>query len=164
MDPSGPPQPPQDAAYHVKNNPVTLNPSEQRSIHQHEPSKPVARRVANDSYPDVQYATPSSLGRGIRGAPADEERHRRTREDVGRHVELEGESQMCAASEGRVADAVRRKPGASGAQPDLAGDLDRKKREQAAKRDAVKEARRHEMVSDGGVCGGGVNTELDSSF
>lgn len=71
-----------------------------------------------------QEAIPSSLGHGVRGAPPGEEKFGRTNEQVGRHQELEGDK-MRMLNEGDVADAVNRKPGASGSQPDLASDLDR---------------------------------------
>lgn len=123
MDPSDKPQPPVNAAYQAEGNAVTSNPSEQRASH-HQNSKlgkPVAERYPENESPE---AGSWGLGRGIRGAPAGEEQYGRTEEDVGRHKELEGE-QMRASGEGEVADAVNRKPGASGAEPDLASDLDR---------------------------------------
>lgn len=121
MEPSGAPQPPQNAAYKTDENPVTTNPKEQRAAHHRhkEQGHPVAERSPGDNRSsDLRDAVPSSLGWGTRGsAPAREER---TAEDAG----LDGE-QMRAPGEGRVADAVERKPGAGGEQPDLAGDLDR---------------------------------------
>lgn len=72
----------------------------------------------------IDEATPSSLGRGIHGAPPGEEAHGGTHESVGRHNELDGE-QMRAPGEGDVADIVDKKPGATGEQVDLAADLDR---------------------------------------
>ncbi|KAI0406160.1 hypothetical protein F4802DRAFT_596518 [Xylaria palmicola] len=124
MEPSGTPQPPRNAAYQEEGNPVTSNPSEQHASHHHGQGRPVAEREPGDHASDVRDAVPSSLGWGRHGAPAGEERFGRTQEETGRHRELEGD-QMRAPAEGRVADAVERKPGASGSQPDLASDLDR---------------------------------------
>ncbi|KAI0859811.1 hypothetical protein F4860DRAFT_481554 [Xylaria cubensis] len=153
MEPSGVPQPPQNAAYQVEGNPVTSNPSEERASHHHDHGRPVVERLPESQSSGIEDAVPSSLGWGIHGAPAGEEQFGRKQEEVGRHRELEGE-QMRAPGEGRIADAVEQKPGANGSQPDLASDLDRKKREQAEARSAMKEERRHGRISDGGARGG----------
>ncbi|KAI0165692.1 hypothetical protein GGR57DRAFT_448382 [Xylariaceae sp. FL1272] len=157
MDPSGPAQPPQNAAYKTEGNAATSNPVEQQASHQHSHGGTVEERVPSKQSSGIQDATPSSLGRGVHGAPPGEERTGHTLEQFGRHQELEGE-QMRAPGEGDVANAVEQKPGASGAQPDLAADLDRKKQEQASAREAVKEDRRHGVVSDGGNVRQGVDT------
>ncbi|KAK6859236.1 hypothetical protein PG995_005089 [Apiospora arundinis] len=95
-------------------------------------------------------AQPSSLGYGSRaGAPPGEESRGLTEEDVGRHKELEGEAMVAGAGEGRVANAVEDKPGATGSEPDLLANLDRKKAEQAEKREAIKEGRRHGNHTEG---------------
>ncbi|KAI1463100.1 uncharacterized protein F4812DRAFT_288124 [Daldinia caldariorum] len=129
MDPSGPAQPPKDTAYETQGNPVTSNPLEQQ--HEQHSARHHSRRntVTDERSPfgkpsNIGNAVPSSLGYGIHGAPAGEEKYGRTQEQVGRSRELEGE-QMRAAGEGDVSSAVERKPGASGSQPDLASDLDR---------------------------------------
>ncbi|OTB08282.1 hypothetical protein M426DRAFT_317397 [Hypoxylon sp. CI-4A] len=159
MNPSGPTQPPKDAVYETQGNPTTSNPSEQHSAQQHSQTqwKPVEERVPSSQSAGINDAVPSSLGYGIHGAPAGEEQFGRTHEQVGRSRELEGE-QMRAAGEGDVADVVDRKPGASGSQPDLAGDLDRKKQEQASKREAIKEERRQGRAPDDGDARAGVAT------
>ncbi|KAI1359284.1 hypothetical protein F5Y08DRAFT_319999 [Xylaria arbuscula] len=136
MEPSGVPQPPLNAAYQTEGNGVTSNPAEQRAAHQHDNGRTVTERLPESQSSGIKDAVPSSLGWGIRGAPPREERFGNTPEEAGRHRELEGE-QMRAAGEGQVSDAVRRKPGATGSQPDLAGDLDRKKNEQAEARNAI---------------------------
>lgn len=59
---------------------------------------------------------------------------------------------MAAPGEGKVAAAVDNKPGASGQQPDLASDLDRKKEEQAEAREEIK-AQKKEDVDVAGVLG-----------
>lgn len=59
---------------------------------------------------------------------------------------------MAAPGEGRIAAAVDSKPGASGAQPGLESDLDRKKAEQAPLREQKKQERQ-EKVDVGGVLG-----------
>ncbi|KAI0520840.1 hypothetical protein F5B22DRAFT_598591 [Xylaria bambusicola] len=162
MEPSGVPQPPQSAAYQTEGNAVTSNPAEERAAHQHGHERPVAERLPGTQSSGIKDAVPSSLGWGTHGAPAGEERFGRTPEEAGRHRELEGE-QMRAAGEGQVADVVDRKPGATGSQPDLASDLDRKKNEQAEARNAIQEQRKHGLVSgDSGPQG--VDTESDKMF
>lgn len=81
---------------------------------------------ANIPFPtsSVDEATPSSLGRGIRGAPPGEEVRGETEESVGRNKELDGE-QMRAPGEGEVAGVVDQKPGATGEQDDQAADMDK---------------------------------------
>ncbi|KAI1420268.1 hypothetical protein F5Y12DRAFT_773974 [Xylaria sp. FL1777] len=163
MESFGAPQPPVTAAYETEGNAVTTNPVEERAAHHHSHGHPVAWRVPGNQSSGIQDAVPSSQGWGIHGAPAGEERFGRTEEDTGRHRELEGE-QMRAAREGQVADVVGRKPGATGSQPDLASDLDRKKSEQAEAREAIKERRRQGEISDGGPRGVDTAGELDKSF
>jgi hypothetical protein len=124
MDSSGPSQPPVNAAYKTEGNAATSNPSEQRAAHDHSHGQPVEERLPEAPASGSREAGAWALGRGIRGAPAGEEQFGRTEEDVGRHRELDGD-QMRMPGEGAVADAVERKPGASGSQPDLASDLDR---------------------------------------
>ncbi|KAI1770731.1 hypothetical protein F4818DRAFT_445913 [Hypoxylon cercidicola] len=160
MDPSGPAQPPKDTAYKTQGNPVSSNPSEHRKAQHHvQNGRPVEERfpTSGGQSSDLGEAAPSSLGYGIHGAPAGEEQYGRTQEQVGRGRELEGD-QMRAPGEGDVADVVDRKPGASGSQPDLASDLDRKKQEQASKREAIKEDRRHGRAPDEGDVRAGVET------
>ncbi|KAI1145553.1 hypothetical protein F4825DRAFT_473848 [Nemania diffusa] len=165
MEPSRPLQPPREAAYQAEGNAVTLNPAEEREAHHHGHGHPVARRFSGNHSLSIGDAVPSSLGWGIHGgsgAPAGKERFGQTEKDTGRHRELEGE-QMRPPGEGRVADALDNRSGATGSQPDLASDLDRKKREQAKARNSIKEARKHGKISDDGVRGG-VDTELDRTL
>ncbi|OTA59094.1 hypothetical protein K449DRAFT_397400 [Hypoxylon sp. EC38] len=157
MDPSGPSQPPKHAAYEIQDNPATSTPSEQRSAQHHLHGKPIDERIPPSQSSGLSEAVPSSLGYGIHGAPAGEEQYGRTQEQVGRSRELDGE-QMRAPGEGNVASAVERKSGASGEQPDLASDLDRKKREQAPMREAIKEERRQGRAPDDGDVRAGVAT------
>ncbi len=124
MEPSGALQPPRNAAYETEGNPVTSTPAEERAAHHHGHGRPVAERVPGNQSSGIQDAVPSSLGWGVHGAPAGEERFGRTQEEVGWHGELEGD-QMRALGEGQVAEAVARKSGATGSQPDLASELDR---------------------------------------
>jgi hypothetical protein len=124
MDPSGPPQPTKATAYETEGNAATSNPVEERSAEHQSHGRSVDERLPTSTGPEQQQGQPSSLGYGIRGAPAGEEQYGRSEEEVGRHQELDGE-QMSAPGEGHVADVVRRKPGASGSEPDLASDLDR---------------------------------------
>jgi hypothetical protein len=109
------------------------------------------KRVPSEQAHSQSEATPTSVARGIRGAPPGEEAKGETHESVGRHKELDGE-QMAAPGEGKVADIVDRKPGATGAAPDLASDLDRKKEEQKEAREEIKTQKKEE-VDVAGVLG-----------
>ncbi|KAK6070283.1 hypothetical protein SCUP234_00193 [Seiridium cupressi] len=146
MDPTGASQPTKATAYQTEGVGVDSNSAELRAAHQGTHGNAVEQRVPTTQSSGTDEATPTSVARGIRGAPAGEEQYGKSEEDVGRHNELDGQ-QMRAPGEGDVADIVRRKPGASGSQPDLASDLDRKKAEQAEKRDAIKEARAEGRVT-----------------
>ncbi|KAF2739221.1 hypothetical protein EJ04DRAFT_508936 [Polyplosphaeria fusca] len=157
LSPTGPSQPTQDQAYTTPGNPSSKTPSEKSQTAatsaQNTGSSAVDQRVPTKQA-DESQATASSLGRGIHGAPAGEERKGLGEDDVGRHTELDGE-QIAAPGEGKVWEAVEGKggkSGASGSQPDLAADLDRKKAEQAEAREAIK-AQREQGVSDGGALG-----------
>jgi len=57
-----------------------------------------------------------------------------------------------APAESKIADAVEQKPGASGEQPGLESDLDRKKAEQAPAREEIKRQKKEE-VDVAGVLG-----------
>ncbi|KAK5624964.1 hypothetical protein RRF57_000680 [Xylaria bambusicola] len=162
MEPSGVLQPPQNAAYQTEGNAATLNPAEECAAHQRAHERPVTERPPETQSSSIKDAVPSSLGWGTHGTPAGEERLGRTQEEARRHRELEGEK-MRAAGEGQVADAVNRKPGATGSQPDLASDLDRKRNEQAEARNAIQEQRKYRVISgDSGPRG--VDTESDKMF
>ncbi|KAI1815830.1 hypothetical protein GGS20DRAFT_541568 [Poronia punctata] len=149
-------QPPVNEAYKAEGNAVTSNPVEQRASHtsSHQQQEDVATRGPS-SKTSMEDAIPQPQGRGTHGAPA------RQDEGMGKTGELDGD-QMRAPGEGQVADVVERKPGASGSQPDLASDLDRKKREQAAAREAIQEKRKHGEISS--EAGGGVDVEQDKMF
>ncbi|KAK8112643.1 hypothetical protein PG984_013169 [Apiospora sp. TS-2023a] len=151
MDPQGPSQPSLETAYKTPGNAATTNPAEQSAKeHSHPHGQRLDERLPTGGQSDISSAQPSSLGYGVRGTPAGEESRGRTEEDVGRHNELEGGDVMVAgAGEGRVASAVEDKPGATGAEPDLLANLDRKKAEQAEKRAAIKEGRQHGTYTEG---------------
>ncbi|KAK8079155.1 hypothetical protein PG994_002962 [Apiospora phragmitis] len=156
MDPQGSSQPSQETAYKTAGNAATANPAEQRAKeHPHTHGQRLDERLptggqSGSSVPQQSDSPqPSSLGYGVRGAPAGEESRGRTEEDVGRHNELDGEQMVAGAGEGRVADAVEHKSGATGSEPDLLADLDRKKAEQASKREAIKEGRQHGTYTEG---------------
>ncbi|KAK8030045.1 hypothetical protein PG993_011336 [Apiospora rasikravindrae] len=156
MDPQGPSQPSQDTAYKTPGNVASTNPAEQNvKEHSHphgqrlEDRLPTGGQSGSSAKQQGGAPQPSSLGYGVRGAPAGEESRGLTEEDVGRHKELEGESMVAGAGEGRVAGAVERKSGATGAEPDLTANLDRKKAEQAEKREAIKEGRKHGNYTEG---------------
>ena len=145
MDPSGPTQPPSSSAYTTEGNPATSNPAEQRATQNHPQGKPTDERLPT-SQASGQEPTPAPLGHGVRGALAGEERFGKTEEQVGRHNELDGD-QLRTLNEGHIADAVDRKPGANGSQPDLASELDRKKAEQTSKREQIKEQKERGQLS-----------------
>ncbi|KAB8356625.1 hypothetical protein FH972_024202 [Carpinus fangiana] len=163
LDPSGPSQPSLNQAYTTPGNPATHSSSEQdqRDSQSQSSHVPTDKRNAQSQSCSTSDATPSSLGYGIHGAPAGEERKGRTEKKVGRHNEKDGE-QMRAPGEGETADAVENKPGAGGSQPSLTSDLDRKKAEQAPLRDAV-DAEKRKDVDVGGVLGqrGGPASSVD---
>ncbi|KAK6063523.1 hypothetical protein SCUP234_10904 [Seiridium cupressi] len=130
LSPSAPSQPPTDAAYETQNNPVTSTPSEQHSTSQtRDQGNTVERRDHSSAASSGQDAAASSLGRGVHGAGPGEEAKGRTQGQLDSRG-LEGE-QIHPSGEGDVAAAVERKSGAGGGQPDLAGDLERKKAEQS---------------------------------
>lgn len=109
------------------------------------------QRIPQKQTTSIDEATPTSVARGVRGAPPGEEAAGRTDEDVGRSNELDAD-QMGAPGEGKIASAVDRKPGATGGETGLESDLDRKKAEQAPAREAAKEQRSQD-VDVGGVLG-----------
>ncbi|KAK7959465.1 uncharacterized protein PG986_004319 [Apiospora aurea] len=150
MDPQGPSQPSQDTVYKTPGNVASTNPAEQTAKeHSHPHGQKLDDRLPTSGQSGSSAPQPSSLGYGVRGAPAGEEARGLTEEDVGRHKELEGESMVAGAAEGRVASAVEAKPGAAGSEPDLLANLDRKKAEQAEKREAIKEGRKHGNYTEG---------------
>lgn len=147
-------QPPNDQAYNTIGSQVNKQPAEkaQSAINKASANaSDVDQIIPQKQSQGIEDATPSSLGRGIHGAPPGEEAKGLTEEDVGRNQELDAE-QMAAPGEGKVASAVDRKPGASGAEPGLETDLDRKKAEQAPLREGIKEEK-EKKVDVGGVLG-----------
>jgi hypothetical protein len=151
-------QPTKEQGYEASGNTVSKNPAERANASAHGQGDPVSTRSQNDTRSEPQS---SALGKGIHGAPAGEEAKGYTEETIGRHNELDAE-QMAAPGEGRVAAAVDNKPGATGAEPGLESDLDRKKKEQAPLREANEE-KRESNVDVGGVLGqrGGPASTVD---
>ncbi|KAK8096456.1 uncharacterized protein PG998_004673 [Apiospora kogelbergensis] len=131
MDPQGPSQPSLETVYKTPGNAASANPAEKNAReHSHPHGQHVDERLPTGGRSSgVQQrqdaAQPSSLGYGVRGAPAGEESQGLTEEDVGRHKELEGEQMVAGPGEGRVASAVENKHGATGSEPDLLANLDR---------------------------------------
>ncbi|PSK55711.1 hypothetical protein B9Z65_4589 [Elsinoe australis] len=154
IHPTGPSQPTLNQAYTTAGNPADQEPLEKAQAKQGAKTDAPAidRRSPSDQNESIDQATFSSLGLGVRkpNAPGEEAKGK-THEDVGRHNELDAQ-QMAAPGEGRIAAAVDSKPGASGAQPGLESDLDRKKAEQAPLREQKKQERQ-EKVDVGGVLG-----------
>lgn len=131
LDPKGPSQPTQSQAYTTPGNPSSKNPAEksQTSFNAADNSASVDQRIHTKQASDAQGLANAKFeeGKGVHGAPAGEEAKGLSKEDVGRHNELDGE-QMAMPGEGRVADAVSKGGkglGGGGEQPDLASDLDR---------------------------------------
>ncbi|KAF2013233.1 hypothetical protein BU24DRAFT_452178 [Aaosphaeria arxii CBS 175.79] len=167
LNPTAPSQPTLNQAYTTPSNPVSKTASESHTASSHPPSgHAIDQRIPPTQSSSTDDATPSSLGRGVRGAGPGEEAKGLSDEDVGRHRELDGE-QMAAPGEGRVADAVAGRGGlggnlgGGGEQPDFVADLDRllmegfvywKKAEQAEAREAIKQQRARGAV-DGGDLG-----------
>lgn len=125
LDPKGPAQPTLDQSYEVAGNPATKEPAQQQAAYanQHAPAGH-DRRVPTTQSSGFQDATPTSLGRGVHGAPPGEEAKGFTSDDQFREGDVEGE-QMRAPGEGDVNRVVHEKPGAAGQQSDFASDLDR---------------------------------------
>ncbi|KAL1302499.1 hypothetical protein AAFC00_002888 [Neodothiora populina] len=153
LDPQGPAQPSLNQAYTTPGNPVSREPAEkaQSNINSHSDAPTTDKRIHSEQAHSQSEATPTSVARGVRGAPAGEESKGLSNEDVGRHNENDGE-QMAAPAESKIADAVENKPGATGAAPGLESDLDRKKAEQAPAREEIK-AEKQEKVDVAGVLG-----------
>lgn len=166
LDPSGPAQPPLDDVYQTSGNAASKEPYEQRKAAQTDNSAPTDTRIPS-TQGTFEDATPSSLGRGVRGAGAGEEKYGRDHEDVGRHKELDAD-QMAAPGEGKIADAVGVSGGGtsgrSGQQEDFVSDLDRKKAEQQPMREEI-EAEREKNVDVGGILGqrGGPANPVDKN-
>ncbi|GAB7342436.1 hypothetical protein MBLNU457_g0644t1 [Dothideomycetes sp. NU457] len=160
LNPTGPSQPNLDTVYKVSGNPADKEPAEKaESNTQRDPNaKTIDHRDPSERKHDQSEATPTSVARGIRGAGPGEETKGLTHEDVGRNQELDAQ-QMAAPGEGKIASAVEEKPGATGTQPGLESDLDRKKAEQAPLREQKKEERKKEVDVAGvlGQTGGPAN-------
>ncbi|KAK1973546.1 hypothetical protein LZ30DRAFT_765169 [Colletotrichum cereale] len=173
MSSSMPSQPPKAAAYTTAANPATSNPAEDDAAASHaQQDETAARDVAQGRTPfprtqgrSADDATPSSLAAGVRSSgPADATERENTA------YVTEGEShkgpenpnveaeQMETLAEGKVANAVERKSGTQMAPgqhevriDDFGSGLERKKQEQQAARDAIKEKRSAGVDVDGGM-------------
>ncbi|KAF2172536.1 hypothetical protein M409DRAFT_50219 [Zasmidium cellare ATCC 36951] len=145
-------QPSLDQAYETAGNPTDKEPIEKSRAQLNaktDDDNAVAHRTPTTQTP-YSSATPTSMARGIHGAPPGEETQGHTQSSFDEQ-ELDAE-QMGAPGEGKVASAVDRHPGASGKEPGLETDLERKKAEQAGAREKVKEEKR-EGFDVGGVLG-----------
>jgi hypothetical protein len=91
------------------------------------------------------------VARGVRGAGSGEDESKLTDQEMGRSADVEAE-QMRAPGEADVRDAVLSKPGAGGGEPGLETDLDRKKAEQAPRREEVQQQEK-EKLDVGGILG-----------
>jgi len=134
-------QPPVNEAYEAQNNPVSKEPAEKRKTQHRDEGRVVDDRYAGDSA-SKSSAQPTSLGRGIHGAPPGEEAHGETEENMEGNRDVDAE-QIAPPGEGKVYDAVARdrKPGTGGEEPDFAANLDKKKAEQKSARERIKAAR-----------------------
>ncbi|TKA62712.1 hypothetical protein B0A55_10637 [Friedmanniomyces simplex] len=154
LNPSGPAQPGLDQVYETKGNQASKEPAEQRTAQQNanDPSQATDQRIPQQQSSSIDDATPSSMARGIRGAPPGEEAKGLNDEDVGRSNELEAD-QMGTYGEDQIADSVKgTQSGSAGKEQDMASDLDRKKAEQAPKRESVQQEKA-EGFDVGGVLG-----------
>ncbi|KAF2768906.1 hypothetical protein EJ03DRAFT_313209 [Teratosphaeria nubilosa] len=155
LNPTGPAQPNLDQVYETSGNAATKEPAEAR-IAQQQSGRPTDHRIPQQQTSSIADATPSSMGYGVRDSRHDKEgplaRSDQTLATAAGTASQEDADQMAAPTEGRIADAEARRPGASGAQEGLESDLERKKREQAPMREEVKR-REGEEFSLGGVLG-----------
>ncbi|OLN89076.1 hypothetical protein CCHL11_06080 [Colletotrichum chlorophyti] len=167
MSSSAPPQPPKSEAYTTASNPTTRNPAEDAAARQSEDDARDAV-LGRKPFPQSQArsaddAVPSSLGAGVHSSkPVDETEKKNTAyvsEEEARkgpeNANVEAE-QLETFAEGKVADAVDRKSGAQKAPgqevtfDDYGSGLEKKKEEQRAAREAIKEARSEGVDVDGG--------------
>ncbi|KAG7117400.1 hypothetical protein HYQ46_011113 [Verticillium longisporum] len=121
---------------------------------------PVPRAQAES----IDEAVPSSLGYGVQGSGPVDETERRNTEYAAPGAGTKGPEnpnveaeQLETFAEGKVADAVDRKSGTQLAEGEtvtdqsFTDDLERKKREQASAREAIKEQRGSGVDVDGGL-------------
>lgn len=153
LNPTGPAQPTLDSVYETSGNAASKTPADQSASQANAQSNSAATdtRVPTKQTSSIDEATPTSMARGVRGAPPGEEAAGYGDDDVGRSNELTAE-QMAASGEGEVRDVVEKKPGATGGAPGLETDLDAKKAEQAEARDQVK-SEKQEKLDVGGILG-----------
>ncbi|MCJ1287961.1 hypothetical protein MMC26_007314 [Xylographa opegraphella] len=158
MDPKKPAQPSIDTSYDTAGNPAEQT-SHEESIAAAKSSTNTGATTEDRGPGDIPIpsthdseATPSSLGIGARDASGDKG------EEIGPAASnLDGE-QMRATGEGDVYKQQFSKSG-FGEQDDLAGDLDRKKAEQASARAEVKSQRKDD-VDVGGALGNRVGPSV----
>ncbi|KAK4507805.1 hypothetical protein PRZ48_001540 [Zasmidium cellare] len=157
-------QPSLDQAYETAGNPTDKEPIEKSRAQLNAKTDEDNAVAHRDPSEQASYseATPTSMARGVRGAPPGEETRGYTQTGLD-NQELDAD-QMGAPGEGKVANAVDRHPGASGEEPGLETDLDRKKREQAPAREAIKEEKQ-ENFDVGGILGqrGGAANPVDKN-
>ncbi|GAM84190.1 hypothetical protein ANO11243_021830 [Dothideomycetidae sp. 11243] len=150
LNPTAPSQPTLNDAYTTQGNPASTSAAEDSAAARSSSGGETIDRRHPSSAKHNPTATPSSLGLGARDSSGDAPPS--ASDSVGRQGENDGE-QMAAPGEGKVADAVRRKPGAGGGGAEgFESDLGRKKEEQAASREDVGR-RREEDVDVAGALG-----------
>ncbi|OIW28718.1 S-adenosyl-L-methionine-dependent methyltransferase [Coniochaeta ligniaria NRRL 30616] len=163
-------QPTENAAFTAPENPVTRNKAEVAGAkldHNGGNSHPSAHRGPGQDY-DPEGGNEWGMGRGTRGSkPVDEREakessYRGTDKSMGTQAGGDGDPQIAdvPAGEGKVADAADAKHGVQrygdqdvkdeGYGGDFSSGLDRKKAEQAAARDEIKQARQDGVDVDGG--------------
>lgn len=157
-------QPSIDQAYETAGNPTDKEPVEQSRAQLNaktDDENAVAHRSPNQQA-TYNEAIPTSMARGVRGAGPGEETKGYSQSQMDSQ-ELDAD-QMGAPGEGKVASAVSKHPGASGSEPGLETDLDRKKAEQAPARQAIQQEKQ-ENFDVGGVLGqrGGVANPIDKN-
>ncbi|KAI5369430.1 hypothetical protein Slin15195_G003070 [Septoria linicola] len=163
IHPTGPSQPAPQHAYEAAGNPTSKNSVEASRSQVNaktDEDNAVAHRGPNDG--TSTEATPTARGHGVHGAPPGEESRGISQSDMDRQ-ELEAD-QMAAPGEGKIRAAVQGKAGASGREPGLETDIEKKKAEQAPAREAVKAQKQHD-VDVGGVLGqrGGPANPVDKN-
>ncbi|KAK4545684.1 hypothetical protein LTR36_002638 [Oleoguttula mirabilis] len=155
LNPTGPSQPTVDAVYETQGNAASKEPAEEVQAQRNatDNSQKVDQRVPSEQSTSQEDATPTSVARGVRGAPPGEEAAGGTHESEGRNNELDAD-QMAAPGEGKIASAVmaEESAGAKGSEQGLESDLDRKKAEQAPARERV-QAEEQKNFDVGGLLG-----------
>jgi hypothetical protein len=115
-----PAEPPKEQAYETASNQVSKEPAEKHTTAANdETDRVLEKRGPHDQSTSSDDAQPAPLAKGVHGG------HPSGDHVTGGETVETSAPKMAPAGEGRVAEAEKEKPGATGAQPDLASDIDR---------------------------------------